>query len=444
MSPDGRTVTKEGGREGDVFYRDRWSHDKVVRSTHGVNCTGSCSWKVYVKDGVITWETQETDYPTVGPDRPEYEPRGCPRGAAFSWYTYSPTRVRYPYARGVLVEMFREAKQRLGDPVLAWADIQSDRARRRRYQQARGKGGLVRVTWAEATEMIAAAHVHTIKEYGPDRVAGLLADPGDVDGVARGRLAVHRADRRRDDVVLRLVRRPARRLAAGLRRPDRRARVGGLVGRVVPARVGLERPGHPHPRRALDGRGPLPRRQGRHGQPGLRRQHEVRRRVDGLCRRHGRGAGDGHGPRHPQGVLRRPAGAVLRRLRAAVHRPAVPGEAGGAPRRGLHPGHQPDGGRPRRHRRGRGPQDGPARRAQRRAGGAQRLARLPLHRLRHGQVEPRPRGRRPDADGGGRRLRGRRGRPAALRLRRRLRGGAAARACPRAGSADTWSRPCST
>ena len=109
VSDDLRTVTSRGGREGDVFYRDRWSHDKVVRSTHGVNCTGSCSWKVYVKDGIITWETQETDYPTVGPDRPDYEPRGCPRGAAFSWYTYSPTRVRYPYARGVLVEMYREA-----------------------------------------------------------------------------------------------------------------------------------------------------------------------------------------------------------------------------------------------------------------------------------------------------------------------------------------------
>ena len=66
VSSDLRTVTKSGGREGDVFYRDRWSHDKVVRSTHGVNCTGSCSWKVYVKDGIITWETQETDYPTVG------------------------------------------------------------------------------------------------------------------------------------------------------------------------------------------------------------------------------------------------------------------------------------------------------------------------------------------------------------------------------------------
>ncbi|GIH81253.1 nitrate reductase subunit alpha [Planobispora longispora] len=177
VSDDLRTLHQIGGRQADAFYRDRWSHDKVVRSTHGVNCTGSCSWKVYVKDGIITWEAQQTDYPSVGPDRPEYEPRGCPRGAAFSWYTYSPTRVRFPYARGVLVEMYREARARLGDPVAAWAEITGDPDKRRRYQSARGKGGLVRVTWDEATEMIAAAHVHTIKTYGPDRVAGFSPIP---------------------------------------------------------------------------------------------------------------------------------------------------------------------------------------------------------------------------------------------------------------------------
>jgi nitrate reductase alpha subunit len=172
-----RAVFLEGGREGDIFYRDRWSYDKVVRSTHGVNCTGSCSWKVYVRDGIITWEQQQTDYPSVGPDSPEYEPRGCPRGAAFSWYTYSPTRVRHPYARGVLVEMYREAKARLGDPVLAWGDVVGDSDRRRRYQSARGKGGHVRVSWDEAVEIVAAAHVHTIKTYGPDRIAGFSPIP---------------------------------------------------------------------------------------------------------------------------------------------------------------------------------------------------------------------------------------------------------------------------
>ncbi|MFI5963917.1 nitrate reductase subunit alpha [Streptomyces asoensis] len=177
VSDDLRTLHRKGGRQADAFYRDRWSHDKVVRSTHGVNCTGSCSWKVYVKDGIITWEAQQTDYPSVGPDRPEYEPRGCPRGAAFSWYTYSPTRVRYPYVRGVLLEMYREARARLGDPVAAWADVVSDPERARRYKRARGKGGLVRASWEEAAELVAAAHVHTIKEYGPDRLAGFSPIP---------------------------------------------------------------------------------------------------------------------------------------------------------------------------------------------------------------------------------------------------------------------------
>ncbi|HLZ36559.1 MAG TPA: nitrate reductase subunit alpha [Mycobacteriales bacterium] len=177
VSDDLRALYKAGGREADTFYRDRWSHDKVVRSTHGVNCTGSCSWKVYVKDGIITWEAQQTDYPSVGPDRPEYEPRGCPRGAAFSWYTYSPTRVRYPYIRGPLLTMYREAKDRLGDPVLAWADIVGDPQRARAYKATRGKGGFVRATWDEAVEMVAAAHVHTIKAWGPDRVAGFSPIP---------------------------------------------------------------------------------------------------------------------------------------------------------------------------------------------------------------------------------------------------------------------------
>ncbi|NYF99250.1 nitrate reductase subunit alpha [Janibacter cremeus] len=177
ISQDQRSMFVEGGREGDVFYRDRWSHDKVVRSTHGVNCTGSCSWKVYVKDGIITWEAQQTDYPTTGADRPEYEPRGCPRGAAFSWYTYSPTRVRYPYVRGVLLDMYRKAKATYGDPVVAWGSIVQDEDLTRTYKAARGKGGLVRASWAEAVEMVAAAKVYTIKRWGPDRIAGFSPIP---------------------------------------------------------------------------------------------------------------------------------------------------------------------------------------------------------------------------------------------------------------------------
>ena len=46
---------RKGGRQWEDYYRRRWQYDKVVRSTHGVNCTGSCSFDVFVKDGVIVW-----------------------------------------------------------------------------------------------------------------------------------------------------------------------------------------------------------------------------------------------------------------------------------------------------------------------------------------------------------------------------------------------------
>lgn len=174
---DSRHIFLEGGREADQFYRQRWAHDRKVRSTHGVNCTGSCSWWVFVKDGVITWETQAVDYPSTGPDFPDYEPRGCPRGAAFSWYTYSPTRIRYPYVRGILLDYYREAKNRLGDPVLAWRDVVEDPEKATAYKKARGRGGLVRCSWDEAMEIVTAAHVYTTKRYGPDRMFGFSVIP---------------------------------------------------------------------------------------------------------------------------------------------------------------------------------------------------------------------------------------------------------------------------
>ena len=76
-----------------------------MRSTHGVNCTGSCSWKIYVKGGIVTWETQQTDYPRTRPDLPNHEPRGCSRGASYSWYLYSGNRVKYPLVRARLLKL---------------------------------------------------------------------------------------------------------------------------------------------------------------------------------------------------------------------------------------------------------------------------------------------------------------------------------------------------
>ncbi|HEY8394027.1 MAG TPA: nitrate reductase subunit alpha [Thermaerobacter sp.] len=173
----GWSEVRAQGREWEELYRRRWQHDKVVRSTHGVNCTGSCSWDIYVKDGIVTWEGQRTDYPSTGPDMPEFEPRGCPRGASFSWYLYSPLRVKYPYVRGSLLRMWRQELQRTGDPVEAWARIVEDPEKSRSYKSARGKGGFIRATWDEALELIAAAMIYTIKRYGPDRIMGFSPIP---------------------------------------------------------------------------------------------------------------------------------------------------------------------------------------------------------------------------------------------------------------------------
>lgn len=164
-------------RKWEEFYRNRHQHDKRVRTTHGVNCTGGCSWEVFVKDGIVTWELQATDYPMLEDHLPPYEPRGCQRGISFSWYLYSPIRVKYPYVRGALLDLWREAREVHADPVVAWQSIVNDPEKRARFQKARGKGGFRRVRWDDALEIISASVVHTIKEHGADRVMGFSPIP---------------------------------------------------------------------------------------------------------------------------------------------------------------------------------------------------------------------------------------------------------------------------
>ncbi|MBI2380460.1 MAG: nitrate reductase subunit alpha [Gammaproteobacteria bacterium] len=174
---NGHGETRNESRAWEDGYRLRWQHDKIVRSTHGTNCTGSCSWKIYVKNGIVTWETQQTDYPRTRPDLPNHEPRGCQRGASYSWYLYSANRVKYPMMRSRLMKLWREARVMRKDPVDAWASIVEDPAKTAEYKSKRGLGGFVRTTWEEANELISAANVYTAKTYGPDRVLGFSPIP---------------------------------------------------------------------------------------------------------------------------------------------------------------------------------------------------------------------------------------------------------------------------
>ncbi len=163
-------------RRWEEFYRNRWQHDAAIRSTHGVNCTGGCSWMVYVKDGIVTWEMQALDYPLLDSSMPPYEPRGCQRGISASWYVYSPIRVKYPYLRGALMDLWRAARAER-DPVAAWASIVEDPQKRERFQTARGKGGFRRTSWDEVLEIVAAACLYTARKWGPDRVFGFSPIP---------------------------------------------------------------------------------------------------------------------------------------------------------------------------------------------------------------------------------------------------------------------------
>ena len=119
-------------------YRGKWAWDKVVRSTHFVNCwyQAHCAWNVYVKDGVVWREEQAADYPAVRKDTPDFNPRGCQKGGCYSQRMYDPTRVKYPL-------------KRVGE---------------------RGSGKWQRISWGQALNEIADQMIDTITKEGTDRV----------------------------------------------------------------------------------------------------------------------------------------------------------------------------------------------------------------------------------------------------------------------------------
>jgi DMSO reductase family type II enzyme molybdopterin subunit len=136
-APTAAPVLERYGDWRDV-YSQRWTWDRVSRGSHWVNCwyQAHCAWNVYVKDGIVWREEQAADYPQVRPDVPDFNPRGCQKGACFSERMYDAARVKTPL-------------KRVGE---------------------RGSGQWKRVSWDQALEEIADAMVETIAEEGSDRI----------------------------------------------------------------------------------------------------------------------------------------------------------------------------------------------------------------------------------------------------------------------------------
>ena len=102
---------------------------------------------------------------------PEYA-AGLPEGSVFSWYIYSPHRIRYPYIRRALLELWKREYEKSGRPGGSVENIVENPEKAARYKRARGKGGFVRMDWDTAETIIAAQLIYTLREYGPDRIFG--------------------------------------------------------------------------------------------------------------------------------------------------------------------------------------------------------------------------------------------------------------------------------
>ncbi len=119
------------------LYREQWRWDRVARGTHSMtNCTSGCAWDLYVKDGLVWREEQKAPYVASMPGLPDFNPRGCQKGACGSALMYSQTRVHYPL-------------RRVGE---------------------RGEGRWQRISWDEALAAIAAATVDAVESEGPASV----------------------------------------------------------------------------------------------------------------------------------------------------------------------------------------------------------------------------------------------------------------------------------
>ena len=118
-------------------YRRRWQWDRVVRGTHtNANCVSSCAWNLYVRDGMVWREEQSAPYAPSNDSVPDWNPRGCQKGASCSDLMLGPSRLQHPLMR-------------VGP---------------------RGSGRFKRLSWEEALDRVAEPLVETLANRGGEGV----------------------------------------------------------------------------------------------------------------------------------------------------------------------------------------------------------------------------------------------------------------------------------
>lgn len=129
----GRNPAKLGNWED--LYRQRWSWDSVAKGSHGwVNCRSACEWDLYIKDGVVVREEQSATYEASEEGVPDFNPRGCQKGACYTDVMYGPSRTSVPL-------------KRVGE---------------------RGSGKWEKISWDQALEEIAQKMIDIVQVHGAD------------------------------------------------------------------------------------------------------------------------------------------------------------------------------------------------------------------------------------------------------------------------------------
>ncbi|MBW2275495.1 MAG: molybdopterin-dependent oxidoreductase [Deltaproteobacteria bacterium] len=118
------------------LYRQRWT-DRITKGSHGwANCRSACEWDLYVKNGIVVREEQTATYAASEPGVPDFNPRGCQKGACYTELMYGPSRLTVPL-------------KRVGK---------------------RGSGQWERISWEKAIDEIAEKMVVLAERYGPDTI----------------------------------------------------------------------------------------------------------------------------------------------------------------------------------------------------------------------------------------------------------------------------------
>ncbi|MEB5750410.1 molybdopterin-dependent oxidoreductase [Leclercia adecarboxylata] len=104
---------------------------RVVQTCSTFDCGGKCDIRAHIADGVVTQITTQPDA-ALDPDMPVM--RACVRGRSYRKFVYHPDRLKYPM-------------KRVGK---------------------RGEGKFERISWDEATTLIADNITRITKKYGPE------------------------------------------------------------------------------------------------------------------------------------------------------------------------------------------------------------------------------------------------------------------------------------